>query len=166
MMRCGENNHHVHDGYEEEMAPSSDVNDTDEDESKNSIVHEPFHKPSLENLSMDVSESECNIVNKTDVPTNVITELKYDERIEPSVSFKGEIYLNIFECGRNLLDQLDVTYQRAFTASETSPSVPTGYYELSPARERYYDMQAYHIKEKNDFRRRRLCPSYLQYQNI
>ena len=35
MMRCGKNNHNVHGvhgGYEEEMAPSSDVNDTDEDE--------------------------------------------------------------------------------------------------------------------------------------
>ena len=32
MMRCGDKNHHAHDGYEEEMAPSSDVNDTDEDE--------------------------------------------------------------------------------------------------------------------------------------
>ena len=31
MMICGENNHHVHDGYEEEMAPSLDVNDTDKD---------------------------------------------------------------------------------------------------------------------------------------
>ena len=39
MMRCGEKNHHVHDGYEEKMAPSLDVNDTDEDKSKNSIVH-------------------------------------------------------------------------------------------------------------------------------
>ena len=41
-MRCGKNNHSVHDvhgSYEEEMAPSSDVNDTDEDESKNSTVH-------------------------------------------------------------------------------------------------------------------------------
>ena len=47
------------------MAPSSDVNDTDEDKSKNSIVHEPFHKPSSENIYMDVSESECNIVNET-----------------------------------------------------------------------------------------------------
>ena len=46
MMRCGENNHHVHGGYEEEMALLSDANDTDEDESNNSIVHEPFHKPS------------------------------------------------------------------------------------------------------------------------
>ena len=83
MMKCGENNHHVHDGYKEEMAPSSDVNDTDEYKSKNSIVHEPFHKPSLEDLFINVSESECNIVNITlsqndssDVPTNVITELK------------------------------------------------------------------------------------------
>ena len=88
MMRCGDNNHHVHDGYEKEMVPSSDVNDTDEDESNNSIVHEPFHKPSLENLSLDVSESEYNIVNETlsqsdssDVPTNVITELNYDDHI-------------------------------------------------------------------------------------
>ena len=84
-MRCGDNNHNVHNvhsGYEEEMDPSSDVNDTDKDKSNNSIVHEPFHKPSLENICMDVSESECN----SDVPTNVITETKYDEHIEPSVS--------------------------------------------------------------------------------
>ena len=73
--------HHVQDGYDEEMAPSLDVIDTDEDESNNSIVHEPFHKPSSENIYMDVSESECNIFNETlsqnnssDVPTNVITE--------------------------------------------------------------------------------------------
>ena len=82
MMRCGENNHNVHDGYEKEMAPSSDDNDTDEDESNISIVQEPFDKPSSENLIMDVSESECNIVNETssqsdssDVPTNVVSEL-------------------------------------------------------------------------------------------
>ena len=51
------------------MAPSSDVNDTDEDtdedESKNSIVHDNFDEPSSENLTMDESESECNIVNET-----------------------------------------------------------------------------------------------------
>ena len=83
IMRYGEYNynvHDVHDGYEEDMALSSDVNDTDKDESNKSIVHEPFHKPSSGNIYMDVSESECNIVNKTlsqnnslDVPTNVIT---------------------------------------------------------------------------------------------
>ena len=41
MMICGDNNnnvHDVHDGYEEEMVPSLDVNDTDKDESKHSIV--------------------------------------------------------------------------------------------------------------------------------
>ena len=84
---------------------------------------------------MDVSKSECNIVNETlsksnssDVPTNVITELNYDEDIEPSVIVKGASYFNIFECGRNLLDQLDVTYQRALTASETLSTVPTRHY--------------------------------------
>ena len=55
----------VLDSYEEEMAPSLDVIDTDEDESNNSIVHKPFHKTSSGNLYMDVSESECNIVNET-----------------------------------------------------------------------------------------------------
>ena len=138
------------------MAPSSNVNDTDEDKSKNSIVQEPFHKPSSENIYMDVSESECNIVNKTlsqkdssYVPTNVITELKYDAHIDPSVSVKGSIYLNIFECGRNLLYQLDVMYQRAFTASEATSSLPKGLYQISPARKRYYDITADHVKEKN-----------------
>ena len=120
-------NHNVNNGYEEEMAPSSDINDTDKDKSDNFIVHKPFHKPSSKNIYLDVSESECNIVNKnlsqndsSDVPTNVITELKYDEHIEPSASVKGASYFNIFECGRNLLDQLDVTYQRAFTASDAT----------------------------------------------
>ena len=84
MLRCGEDNNHVHSGYTEETDPSSNVNDTDKDESKEFIMHEPVS----ENLCMDVSESEFNIVNKTlsqnnssDVPTNVITELKYDEHI-------------------------------------------------------------------------------------
>ena len=91
---------------------------------------------------MDVSESECNIVHETlshnnslDVPANVIMELKDDEHIEPSVIEKEENYFNIFECGRNLLDQLDVTYQREFI---TSP-VQEGFYQPSPARDRFYD---------------------------
>ena len=138
------------------MSPSSEVNDTDEDESNNSIVQKPFDEPSSENLFMDLSESECIIVNETlsqsdssDVPTNVITELNYDEHIEPSVIVKEESYLNIFECGRNPLDQLDVTYQGAFTASKTSSVVPPEHYELSPSRERYWDMQAKLLTEKN-----------------
>ena len=103
-------------------------------------MHKPFDEPSSENLSMDVSESECNIINETlsqsnslDVPTNVITELNYDEHIEPSVIVKEATYFNIFECGRYILDQLDVTYQRSFTASEATSSVPKGIYQISPA---------------------------------
>ena len=66
-----------------------------------------------------------------------------------AASVKEASYFNIFECGRNRLDQLDVTYQHAFTASETLSAVPTGYYQLYPARERYYDMQADLFAEKN-----------------
>ena len=44
---------------------------------------------------------------------------------------------------------MDVSYQRALTASKTTASVPTRYYDLPLAREIYYDMQADHISEKN-----------------
>ena len=73
---------------------------------------------------MDVSKSEFNIVHETllqnnsaEVPDNAITELKYEEHKEPSVTQKVASYFNIFECGRNLLDKLDVTYQQAFMAT-------------------------------------------------
>ena len=44
----------MHGGYAEGTATSSNVNYTDEEKLKEIIVHEPL----LENLSMDVSESE------------------------------------------------------------------------------------------------------------
>ena len=58
-----------------------------------------------------MSESDCNIVNAT-------TEFNYEDDIKPSANVKEASYFNIFECGRNLLDKLDVTYQRAFTSSK------------------------------------------------
>ena len=53
MMISDEHNRHVHGSYAEDTDTSSNVNDTDEDESKEIIVHETLS----ENLSMDVSES-------------------------------------------------------------------------------------------------------------
>ena len=44
-------------------------------------------------------------------------ELKDKEYKEPSVTKEVKSYFNIFECGRNILDRLDVTYQRAFMAN-------------------------------------------------
>ena len=103
MMRCGEKNHHVHDSYEKEMAPSSDVNnmdeDTDEDKSNNSIVHDPFDEPLSENLIMDVSESECNIVNETlsqSDSSKVTTELNYDDHINLQRMSKKKFILTYF----------------------------------------------------------------------
>ena len=43
-------------------------------------------------------------------------------------------YCNIFECGRNILDRLEVTYQRAFVASPLREE-----YYTSPVQERYYE---------------------------
>ena len=60
--------------------------------------------------------------------------MKDDEHKEHSVVEKGTIYFNIFKCGRNLLDQLDVKYQQAFTALPAQEVL----YQPSPARERYY----------------------------
>ena len=62
--------------YAKNTDPSSNVNVTDKDKSKEIIMHETLS----ENNSKDVSESECNIVNKNlsqnnsaDVPENTIT---------------------------------------------------------------------------------------------
>ena len=102
MMRYGEHKQHVHDSYEKETASSSNVKDTDEDtdedESNNSIARS-FDEPSSENQD---SVSYHNYVNAT-------TELNHNEYTKPSASVK-ESYYNIFECGRSVLDKLDVTY--------------------------------------------------------
>ena len=71
--------------------------------------------------------------------------MKDDEHIENSVIDEGSSYFNIFECGRDILDQLDVTYQGEVTAS----LVQQGLYKISPAQERYYDMMANNIVEMN-----------------
>ena len=76
-------------------------------------------------------------------------DFKYNEHIEPSVTDKESSYLNIFECGRNLLDQLDVTYQRAFTESAASSQVQKRLYQISTAQERYYDIMADQIEVNN-----------------
>ena len=76
MMISDKLNRHDHGSYTENTAPSSKVNVTDKDESKEIIVHKTFY----ENNSKDVSGSERNIVNETllhnnspDVRENTIT---------------------------------------------------------------------------------------------
>ena len=88
--------------------------DTDKDESNLSIARY-FDEPSSENLD---SESDCNIINTT-------MELNCNEHIKPSENFIEVSFFNIFECGRSVLEKLDVTYQSAFAASEKlAPSAP------------------------------------------
>ena len=75
---------------------------------------------------MDESESEGNTVNENSSQSdssNDTTELNYDDHIKPSVNVKEENYFNIFECGRNVLDKLDVTYQSALAASKKTVNI-------------------------------------------
>ena len=83
-----------------------------------------MHEGLLENCSTDVSESKQNIVNENlsrnnsaDLSDYTIMELKDKEYKEPSVTKEVTSYFNIFDCGRNILDRLDVMYQQAFMAT-------------------------------------------------
>ena len=111
MMRSGENNHRVHDGYGKEMAPSSNVNDTDEDtdkdESNNYIMHDSFDEPSLDNLVMEVSESECNIVNETSSQSDSLTMLHFYSlnsitRFSDEGLSKGSCTMELFDSSSSL----------------------------------------------------------------
>ena len=120
MVRSNNLNWHNHGGYTEMTATSLNVNATDEDKLKRIIVHEGLS----ENCSTDVSESKRNIINVTlsqknsaDVSEYTITEIKDKEYKETSVTEEVTNYFNTFECGRNLLDIIDVTYQQAFMAT-------------------------------------------------
>ena len=119
-MRSDDHKQHVHDSYENETALSSDVTDTNEDtkdtneDKSNHSIARYFDEPSSENQD---SESDNSYINAT-------TELNHNVNIKPSASVK-ESYYNIFECVRSVLDKLDVTYQKAFTASDKpAPSAP------------------------------------------
>ena len=67
-------------------------------------------------------------------------QLNYDEHITPSANVIEAGYFNIFECGRYVLDKLDVTYQIAFAASK-KPSPPPAAY-VSPLKKILYEFTA------------------------
>ena len=73
---------------------------TDKDESKGIIFDES---------STEESEAECvhKNVNKEKYANN---EAEYEE---PSVTHEVPRYFNIFECGKNILNRLDVTCEQA-----------------------------------------------------
>ena len=71
--------------------------------------------------------------------------MNYDDHIKPSANVKEASYFNIFGCGRNVLDKLDVTYQSAFAASEkpsTPSSVPPAAAYVSPLKKIIYAFAA------------------------
>ena len=119
MMRSDNLNWHEHGCYTEMTALSLNINVADKDESKRIIMNESLSG----NCFTDIGESKRNIINKTLSQNNStyvseynITELKDKEYKELSLTKEVESYFKIFECGRNLLVRLDVSYQRALMA--------------------------------------------------
>ena len=115
---------------------------------------------------MDVSKSEYNTVDENlwqPNTSNVSKELNYEDDVKPSANVKEASYFNIFKCGRNILDKLDVTYQCAFIASnktsrevciatrnrikQKKPSPVASSYE-SPMTKRYWEVQEKIITER------------------
>ena len=114
----------MHNSYEKETASSSNVTDTDKDTDKDESNHsiaQSFDETSSENQDI---ESDCNYVNTT-------TEFNHNDLIKSSAGVIEASYYNIFECGRSVLDKLDVTYQSAFAASK-KPSPLAEWGRLKP----------------------------------
>ena len=105
-MRADVLNWHDYGGDTEMHSLSSAVFSTGENESKQRIIN----KTLLQNYSLDVDEP-CS--TEIDISEYTITEQKDSYYEESSVTKEVPIYFNIFECGGNLLDRLDVTYERA-----------------------------------------------------
>ena len=130
MMRADDLNSQVYPLRTEMTDPSSYVFSTDKNESKGIIVH----KHLSQNCSTDKDESKCSIVNKTlsqncsadKEKVSSTEEDKSECTITEQRGVKNEVtydvpdyfnVFNVFECGRKLLDKLDVSYERAYMAT-------------------------------------------------
>ena len=77
---------------------------TDEDKSKGIIINE---------CSTEEDKSECVDIN-TNKQKEANNEAEYEES---SVTHEVTIYVNIYECGRSILNRLDMTYELACMAT-------------------------------------------------
>ena len=130
MMRSHNLNRNDYGGYTKMTAPSSNVYSTDEDESKRIIVHgglsqscstnegeskrSIFNKILSQNYSADVDKI-CS--TEKDISEYTINKQKDTEYKESSFTKEVPSYFNIFECGRNILDRLDVMYEQVCMAT-------------------------------------------------
>ena len=128
MMRSDTFNWYKHGGYTEITAPFSNVNVTNESESKRSIVNEKL----LQSCYTNKYKSKRSIFNKPllqkrSADENALCSTKEDESewaSKKQKDTKNEVACdatnyfnisNIFECGRN---NTDVSYERACMATE------------------------------------------------
>ena len=76
-----------------------------------------------------------------------MTELKDKDHKEHTVTQKVKSYFNIYKCGRNILDRLDVIYQQAF---------------MDNPKYRFYNVLLYTLVKENNLRGKPLSKKYIQ----
>ena len=130
MMRADALNSHGYPVITETTALSSYVCSTDEDESKGIILHKTLSQScSTEknkskgiivngNLSQRCSTDKDELCSKEEYKSEYTITKQEDTKNE--VTYDVPNYFNafnVFECGRNILDRLDVSYERACIAT-------------------------------------------------
>ena len=84
---------------------------TDEGESKRSIVN----KNLLQNYSAD--EDKLSYTEEDKSKCTIIEQKDKENEVTYDVPNYFNVF-NLFECGRNILDRLDVSYERAYMATQ------------------------------------------------
>ena len=73
MMRSDEHNRHLHGSYAEKTAPSSNVNITDGDESKEIIVHKNLSENQSTSLDLFSDKVSCTMISFDSSPSVILT---------------------------------------------------------------------------------------------
>ena len=119
MMRANTRNRHVHGGYTQIDDTLSNVTHIDDNESEHVIKHEAL----LQSHSANIRESEQSIVNENilqNYSENVdkLCSMENNEQEDEHIESLKPSYFKIFECGRSMLDKLDVSYELTCMASK------------------------------------------------
>ena len=132
MTRVDALNLHVNPVRTETTAPSLHVCSTYKSELKEFPVNETLSQ----SRSTDEDESKVIIVNDCSTEEDKSEcSINKQKGAKKEVTYDALSYFNVFECGRKILDRLDVSYERAC---------------MSTAREEYYTKMLDYLIDHND----------------
>ena len=119
MMRANTRNRHVHGGYTQIDDMLSNIIHIDDSVSEHVIKHEALSQ----SHSANIRESEQSIVNENILQNysedvDKLCSMENNEQEDEHIESLKPSYFKIFECGRSMLDKLDVSYEIMCMASK------------------------------------------------